>query len=149
VLSKAGPNAFPSPPPSPSPSPSPSAIGQADLDKLLAPFADIMAEELPNVLPPSRGNLDHHIPLQPGASPPNSRQFRLSYAHTDEAKKQVTELEKQGLIRPSTSPFASAILFVPKPRQPGKWQYLPSYGSIFDAQGTESEKLLHDQCENT
>ena len=60
MFSKAGPEAFP---PSPSPSPSPtSAIGQAELDELLVPFDDIMAEELPNKLPPSRGNLDHYIP---------------------------------------------------------------------------------------
>ena len=48
------------------------------------------------------------------------RQYRLSHGEQDELRKQVKELLKKGWIQPSTSPFGSPVLFVPKPD--GSWR---------------------------
>ena len=39
-----------------------------------------------------------------------------------EAERQIKDLEARGMIRKSTSQFASPILLVPKPRTPGEWR---------------------------
>ena len=41
----------------------------AVLDKLLADYADVVVDELPNQLPPKR-SIDHVIELEPGVKPP-------------------------------------------------------------------------------
>ena len=39
---------------------------------------------------------------------------QVNPAELEELKKQLAELQEQGLIRPSTSPFGSPIIFVKK-----------------------------------
>jgi hypothetical protein len=72
---------------------------------------DVFAE--PKGLPPHR-TANHKIPLLPGASPVNLRPYRYSPMQKNEIEKQIRELLAQGVIQPSTSPFASPALLVGK-----------------------------------
>ena len=64
-------------------------------------------------LPPKR-NIAHTIPLEQGHKPPFRPIYRLSPLELNEVERQITELLKQGLIEPSSSPFGSPVLFVTK-----------------------------------
>ncbi|MCO5594398.1 hypothetical protein L7F22_048428 [Adiantum nelumboides] len=80
----------------------------------VTPLIDCFADEIPNDLPPSRGEDDHKIELIPGSSPPNRPPYRVSYAQQEEILTQVNELLKKGLVRPRSSPFCSPVLVVQK-----------------------------------
>lgn len=82
-----------------------------ELTLLLDEFADIFEE--PKDLPPHRP-YDHAIPLQPNATPVNSRPYKYSPQHKTEIERQVKELLTSGFITTSTSPFASPVLLVQK-----------------------------------
>ena len=84
-----------------------------NIQQLLTEFADVMPDQLPAGLPPSRG-VHHSIPLVPGAQVPQRRSYRLSPREFQEAQRQISELMSLGLIQPSSSPFCSPVLFVPK-----------------------------------
>ena len=86
---------------------------EASRRRVLHDFADVMPDELPAGLPPSR-DVDHKIELVPGATPPSRPTYSLSASETVELKKQIEELEKAGFIQPSKSPFGAPILFVKK-----------------------------------
>ncbi len=79
---------------------------------LLDEFKDVF-QDLPPGLPPER-NVAHTIPLQPGATPPAKRLYRLSPKELEEVKRQIADLLSKGFIEPSTSPFGAPILFVQK-----------------------------------
>jgi len=64
-------------------------------------------------LPPER-NTAHTIPLEPGHKPPFRPIYRLSPVELAEVENQVTELLKNGLIEPSSSPYGAPVLFVTK-----------------------------------
>lgn len=83
----------------------------ADIAQVLTEFGEVFAE--PEGLPPQR-QFDHSIPLVPGAKPVNVRPYRYSPAQKDEIEKQIAKMLKQGIIRPSYSPFASPVLLVMK-----------------------------------
>jgi hypothetical protein len=82
-------------------------------DVTLAAYRDVFPDALPDGLPPSR-EVDHRIELIPGSVPPSRPTIRLSATELAELKKQLTELEAAGFIRPSKSPFGAPILFVKK-----------------------------------
>jgi hypothetical protein len=79
----------------------------------LSAYRDVFPAALPDGLPPSRG-VDHRIELIPGSSPQSRPTIRLSATELAELKKQLTEFEAAGFIRPSKSPFGAPILFVKK-----------------------------------
>ena len=56
-----------------------------------------------------------NIDLLPGARPRAARQYRLTPAEHLELDKQVKKLLDMGWVQPSISPWASSILFAPKP----------------------------------
>lgn len=56
-----------------------------------------------------------NIELLPGARPRAARQYRLTPAEHLELEKQVQKLLDMGWVQPSISPWASSILFAPKP----------------------------------
>ena len=85
---------------------------QALLQPILTTYADVFPPTLPG-LPPVR-QVDHTIPLIPGATPPNRPMFRLSPKEHQEVVDHIKSLLALGLIEPSSSPFGSPILFVPK-----------------------------------
>ena len=82
-----------------------------DMQTLIEDFAAIFEE--PQQLPPVR-EVDHCISLKEGTKPTNVRPYRYAYFQKAEIEKQVLDMLKLGLIRPSTNPFSSPILLVKK-----------------------------------
>jgi hypothetical protein len=62
----------------------------------------------------STAGLVHTIPLLPDAQPINQRPYRTPQALLPELEKQIADLLAKGWIRPSSSPWGSPVLFVPK-----------------------------------
>jgi hypothetical protein len=71
------------------------------------------------------GDIVHKIDLLPGSRPFKQRPYRLSPAMQDEVRKQIEQLLKQGIIRESSSEFASPIVMVPK--RDGSWRFAVDY----------------------
>lgn len=82
-------------------------------EQILNEFSDVVSDELPTDLPPSR-SLVHRIILQEPNKIAYRRQYKLSHAELEELTRQVSQLMRQGFIRPSASPFNSPVLFVKK-----------------------------------
>lgn len=75
-------------------------------------FPDVFLEELLG-MPPSR-EIEFVIELQPGTAPISKRPYRMPPNELVELKKQLTELEEKGFIRPSSSPWGCPAIFVKK-----------------------------------
>lgn len=88
-------------------------LAEERLQHVLTNFADVF-EPLPAGLPPDR-QIDHLIPLIPGAKPVAKPVYKLTPKEEEEARKQITEMLAKGWISPSQSPWAAPILFAPKP----------------------------------
>lgn len=82
-----------------------------ELEAVLTNFADIFQE--PRGLPPPRSH-DHCIPLKPGIEPTNARPYRYPYFQKAEIEKQVKEMIKSGVIRPSVSPYSLQYFWLRK-----------------------------------
>ncbi len=83
------------------------------LKALIDDYSDIFSNEPPVGLP--KGHTVHAIPLQNEGQTVYRHMHRLGPKEKEEVHKQVADLLQRGLIRPSTSPFGSPVLFVPKP----------------------------------
>lgn len=81
------------------------------IQPLLSRFHTIFTS--PSTLPPQHTH-DHRIHLLPDAAPVNVRPYRYPYYQKSEIEKQILELLKSGMIRPSRSPFSSPVLLVKK-----------------------------------
>ncbi|KAJ9506918.1 hypothetical protein QJQ45_002465 [Haematococcus lacustris] len=84
---------------------------EAQLTTLISEFEDVFAPF--NKLPPQRP-VGHTIPLQPGCKPPALPSYKMSQPELLEMKKQVAAFLEQGIIEPSSSPYAAPVLFVKK-----------------------------------
>ena len=73
----------------------------------------VFPDKVPDGLPPKR-RVSHAIPLEAGAQPITQRGRRLSWQQEQEMLSQVKDLVRKGWISPSSSPWASPILFVKK-----------------------------------
>ena len=80
---------------------------------LLKEYNDVFPEKLPLDLPPKR-SVDHAIETIPGSEPPSRPPYRLPPAQLEVMRRNIDELLKAGLIRPSVSPYGSPVLFVKK-----------------------------------
>ncbi|KAJ9512237.1 hypothetical protein QJQ45_012789 [Haematococcus lacustris] len=80
---------------------------------LLSEHIEVFPKELPSIHDLPHRSVDHVIQLESG-TPPNRPVYRMSQEELDELKRQLDELLAKGYIRPSTSPFGSAVLFVRK-----------------------------------
>ena len=78
-------------------------------------FADVFDEKNADQLPPHRPNVDHEIPLIPGAKPVYGSIYNLSETELQALKEYIDKMLAKGFIRPSKSPFGSPVLFVKKP----------------------------------
>jgi hypothetical protein len=96
-----------------------------EIQQILADFQPVLEE--PTVLPPAR-DFDHRIALKKGAGPVNVRPYRYTHFQKTEIKRQVSEMLKSGLIRPSNSPFSSTILLVKK--KDGTWRFCTDYRAL-------------------
>jgi hypothetical protein len=80
--------------------------------RVVKDFLDVFPEELPG-MPPDR-EVEFVIDLLPGTAPISKRPYMMSIEELKELKKQLTELQEVGYIRPSSSPWGAPILFVQK-----------------------------------
>jgi hypothetical protein len=80
--------------------------------RIVSEFPDVFPEELPG-MPPER-KVEFAIELIPGTAPISKRAYRVSGPELVELKKQIDELLEKGYIWPSTSPWATPVLFVEK-----------------------------------
>ena len=78
----------------------------SNMQVLLETFANIFEE--PQQLPPDR-EIDHSISLKEGIEPINVCPYRYAYFQKAKIEKQVLDMLKLGLIRPSTSHFSSPV----------------------------------------
>ncbi|GJY42186.1 retrotransposon-related protein [Tanacetum coccineum] len=90
-----------------------SATAQIDtaLEEVVQNYADVF--DIPTELPPRRTH-DHKIPLQEGTQPVNIRPYRHPPTQKNAIEAMVKELLEAGVIKHSTSPFASPIVMVKK-----------------------------------
>jgi hypothetical protein len=96
-----------------------------ELFQLLSTYEDIFKE--PSGLPPTRTQ-DHQIPLQPRSIPVCAKAYRHPYHQKNEIERQVAEMLSSGIIRPSRSPFSSAVILVKK--HDGTWRTCVDYRSL-------------------
>jgi hypothetical protein len=83
-----------------------------EIIKVVSEFLDVFPEDLPG-MPPER-KVEFAIELLSGTAPISKRAYRVSGPELVELKKQIDELLEKGYIRPSTSPWATPVLFVEK-----------------------------------
>jgi hypothetical protein len=91
-------------------------------------FPDVFPGELPG-MPPDR-EVEFVIDLLPGTAPISKRPYRMSVEELKELKKQLTELQEAGYIRPSSSPWGAPVLFVQK--KDGSQRMCVDYRSLND-----------------
>lgn len=96
-----------------------------EVQSLLSEFDDRFCA--PSSLPPHRED-DHTIPLIPGAQPVSARPYRYTPQQKDEIEKQIKEMLRAGIIRPSSSPFAAPVLLVRK--KDGTWRFCVDYRQL-------------------
>ena len=79
---------------------------------MVCEFPDVFPDDLPG-MPPDR-EVEFSIELLPGTAPIAKRQYRMAPVEQEELKKNIDELLAKGYILPSSSPWASLVLFVEK-----------------------------------
>ena len=84
------------------------------LNEFLHTYNSCFVDEIPNELPPIRGDNDHRIEIIQGRSPPKKAPYRVSMAQQEEIMAQVNELLDKGMIHYSSSPYCSPVLLVQK-----------------------------------
>jgi hypothetical protein len=70
----------------------------------------VFSEELSGMLPDR--DIEFMIELLPGTPPISKRSYRMPINELVELKKQIAELQSNGFIRPSSSPWGAPVLFV-------------------------------------
>jgi len=78
-------------------------------------------------LPPSRVH-DHCILLAPGSELVSVRSYQYPHFQKAEIKRQVEEMFKSGIVRPSNSPYSSTVLLVKK--GDGSWRMCVDYQAL-------------------
>jgi hypothetical protein len=78
--------------------------------RVVRDFPNVFLEELPG-MPPDR-EVEFVIDLLPRTAPISKRPYMTSVEELKELKKQLTELQEAGYIRPSSSPWGEPVLFV-------------------------------------
>ncbi|KOM39031.1 hypothetical protein LR48_Vigan03g241300 [Vigna angularis] len=95
---------------------------QADLRAVLQAHYGVFQER--EGLPRSR-EMEHRITLKEGVNPVNIRPYRYPYLMKEEIEKQVADMLKAGIIRPSKSSYSSPVILVKKKN--GSWRFCVDY----------------------
>jgi hypothetical protein len=77
--------------------------------RVVRDFPDVFSEELPGMQPDRE--VEFVIDLLPGTAPISKCPYRMSVEELKKLKKQLTELQETGYIRPSSSPWGAPVLF--------------------------------------
>jgi hypothetical protein len=101
--------------------------------QLLQEFKGVFEES--TGLPPTRSH-DHKINLLEGGQPTSARPYRYPYYQKEEIEKQVRDMLKSGVVRPSQSPYSSPVLLVRK--EDGSWRMCVDYRAL--NKGTVKDK---------
>ncbi|XP_022023821.1 uncharacterized protein LOC110924092 [Helianthus annuus] len=104
-------------------------VQKQQLQQLLVAFDDVFQDL--KTLPPLRGQFDHRIPLKHGTEGVNLRPYRYPVIQKDVTEKMTNELLEQGVIRSSTSSFASPVVLVKK--KDGSWRMCIDYRKLNQA----------------
>ena len=96
-----------------------------DLQQLLQDHSSVF--EIPRGLPPVRVH-DHKIPLLDESYSIRIRPYRYPTVQKNELEKMVMEMLSTGIIRHSTSSFASPVILVKK--KDGTWRFCVDYGQL-------------------
>src|SRR6187455_3608794 len=94
-------------------------------------------------MPPDR-EVEFVIDLLPGTTPISKMPYRMLVEELKELKKQLTELQEAGYIRPSSSPWGAPVLFVQK--KYGSQRMCVDYRSLNDV--TVKNKYLLPRIED-
>ncbi|GBG89158.1 hypothetical protein CBR_g48865 [Chara braunii] len=81
-----------------------------EIERVVAKFPDLFEEPTGVV----EREVVHAIEIIPGSKTQKGRIYRMAPAELDELRQQFKELTEKGWIRPSTSPYGTSVLFVPK-----------------------------------
>ena len=95
------------------------------LQELLQQYAELV--EKPKGLPPKRSH-DHHIPLKDETQVVKIRLYKYPTVQKNEIETIVAEMKATGIIRDSTSPFASPVVLVKK--KDGSWRLCIDYRQL-------------------
>ena len=90
-----------------------------EIQEILGKFGNIIADDIPNELPPIR-KISHHMDFIPRMSLSNKASYKMTPQENEEIREQVQELLDKGLIRESLSPCAVPEVLTPK--KDGKWR---------------------------
>jgi hypothetical protein len=75
-------------------------------------YLNVFSEELPGL--PRNRDIEFVIDLAPETAPIAKRPYRMTTPELKELKRQLSELEQKGYVRPSSSTWATPALFVEK-----------------------------------
>lgn len=95
------------------------------LRPLLTKYSNLF--QTPTTLPPPRPT-DHSIHLEPNSKPVNVHPYRYPYSQKREIERQVDDMLRRQLIRPSRSPYSSPVLLVKK--KDGTWRFCVDYRAL-------------------
>lgn len=96
-----------------------------ELATLLLQFKGVF--DKPHSLPPAR-SLHHHIHLLPGSALVNVKPYRYPHSQKSAITDMIQEMLKEGIIKPSTSPFSSPVILVKK--KDGSWRFCVDYRAL-------------------
>ena len=85
-----------------------------DIWSICEEFKAIFPKDLSKGVPPRRMGHEFKIDFEPDTAPIHRPIYKLSPLELQEAKMQIDSMLEHGFIRPSQSPWGSAVLFVPK-----------------------------------
>ncbi|XP_058777144.1 uncharacterized protein LOC131651501 [Vicia villosa] len=83
--------------------------------------------QTPKGLPPSRMH-DHHIPLKPNSTPVNVKPYRYPHSQKEAMTAIISDMLRDGIIKPSNSPYSSPVLLVRK--KDGTWRFCVDYRAL-------------------